>query len=784
MLSATTGYKMPSQEIVEIFDIPSLPYIYFIPFTNIGLEITYQDKMTLEQLADPSLKLAGKKISIKLNAPFDYYPRKTITIIDFNSQTRIPVKLPDNIKIRDYKLSFDRKFLAFSHETDEGIELGIIELENGSFKLLNQIYLNDCFSDSGFWWMNDSGKILIKSIVDDRGAMPTPPPIPASPVIEETSGKTSTNRTYQNLLTSEYDKDLFDFFCRSQLLIVDIKNNTREKISSPAIYDEISLSPDNNFIFVEKVTKPYSYELPHYRFPRNFEILYIDGNPFKNIYQRPLQDQVPIGGTYQGPRRFSWQPFHDASLVWVEALDKGDPKVVVEYRDKIMRFDVSTDSEPEELFRTKYRFTGIEWSQDKDELIYSEYDRDRLWKRKWLLTLKINPAELILDISINDRYQTPGKLIHRTTARGEVVFLKDNQTVFFNNLKGATPEGDSPYLSKMDLKTQKQEILYRCRKDFFETVVGFSDPRLEQIVITSENNSNPRNYYQIDLNSSEKHKLTDFQNPYPKSVKFKKELITFPREDGVTLSGTLYLPVDYKQGDKLPLIYHAYPEEYTDISTAGQIKSSPDKFIGFHGATIKYFALKGYAILANASIPIIGDPETVNETFIEQLLLSVKAAIEHLDTLGIIDPDRVGIIGHSYGAFMVANVLVHSDLCCAGIAKSGAYNRTLTPFGFQSERRTLWQAREFYLKVSPYLYAEQINEPLLLIHGENDPNSGTYPLQSQRMYQALKGNGSTAKLVILPLEEHGYYARKSNLHVLAEIIEWFEKYVKHGKEEN
>ncbi|MCK4696428.1 MAG: S9 family peptidase, partial [Candidatus Cloacimonetes bacterium] len=258
----------------------------------------------------------------------------------------------------------------------------------------------------------------------------------------------------------------------------------------------------------------------------------------------------------------------------------------------------------------------------------------------------------------------------------------------------------------------------------------------------------------------------------------KKELITYSREDSILLSGTLYLPRGYRQGERLPLILNAYPDEYTDASTAGQVRSSPNRFISFRGASVKYLALQGYAVLANASIPVIGDPETVNETYIEQLLKSVEAAINFLDDKEIIDPQRVGVIGHSYGAFMVANILAHSDLCCAGVAKSGAYNRTLTPFGFQSERRILWQAKDFYVEISPFMNADKINEPLLLIHGENDPISGTFPMQSRRMYQALKGQGATAKLVVLPYEGHGYYAKESNLHVLAEIIEWFDKYVK------
>ena len=785
LLNSQSGYKKPPENIQKIFDAPAIPAVGFIPFTHIGIEATYQRYQSLEQLADESVKLAGEDISIKLNAPQDMYPINKMKIIHFENDTEILLDLPENIKIRSYRNSIDNQKLAITYETENGIKLLTADVNTGEIRKFDSIQINDVFDDTGIFWLNDNKTLLIKTIPEKRGNAPERSKIPDSPIIEETSGKTSTVRTYQNLLKNKHDEELFDYYFTSQLILLNTETGKIKKIGKPAILDDVDLSPDNKYILIERIEKPYSYQVPYYYFPKTFEIVDLNGNYVKELHKRPLQDQIPIGGTYIGPRRFHWQPLKDATLVWAEALDEGNPKNEVDFRDKIVRLSAPFKKKPEIIFKTEHRYSWINWSENEDELIYYEYDRDKLWRKGWLYRIGEKKPELVYDLSIHDNYNDPGDLITRKTNRGRNVFLKESNIVYYKNNKGATPDGNFPYLMKYNFQTKEKEILFKCKKGFHETFSAFVGKNLDQITIKSENRETPPNYFIIDLKKGERNKeletrvkITDFANPYPELTELKKELVTYTRLDSVPLSGELYLPADNNKGDRLPLIIDAYPEEFTDKSTAGQIDSSPNKFIRFWGSSIRYLTLQGYAVLARASIPIVGDPETVNETFIEQTVSSVQAAIDYLDQRGIIDPKKVGITGHSYGAFMVANVLAHSDLCAAGIAKSGAYNRTLTPFGFQSERRTLWESKDFYIKVSPFMFAEKINEPLLLIHGEDDPNSGTYPLQSKRFYQALKGNGATTRLVVLPLEGHGYRARESNLHVLAEMIEWFEKYLK------
>ena len=736
---------------------------------------------TLEQLAEPSLKLAGEHFSKRLNAQLENYPINKINIINLYNKSRIPIQLPENAKIRSILISNDHKKAALLNETENGVQLIITDLENGECKSYKKILIYDILEDGIICWLNDNKNILLKIISKKSGDEPVKPVVPESPVIEETYGKESITRTYQNLLKDKHDEALFDYYFTSQIVSLNTENGKIKRIGEPAIYSEVKPSPDNEYLFIEQIMQPYSYLLPYYRFPKEFEIWNINGELVKTLHSRPLQDEVPIGGTYTGPRRFRWQPLKNSSLIWVEALDEGDPETSVKHRDKIMRMDFPQAVTVEELFRTEHRFSSVKWSESKDELIYYEYDRDKLWKKGWLFEIGGKP-KLIYDISTRDKYNDPGKLVQRKTEQGENVFIKNGDCVYYQNYTGATPKGNFPFLAKFNLVTKEKNILFRSQEDHHETFRSFIDDSLNNIIIRSEDQFTPPNYFVVDIKTGKQEEITNYPNNFQQLTKLKKEMVTYTRKDGIPLSGELYLPADYKEGDRFPLVINAYPQEFADSTTAGQITTTSNRFSRFSGASVRYFALQGYAVLTKASIPIVGDPETVNETFIEQTVNSVEAAIKYLDERGVIDPNRVGITGHSYGAFMVANVLAHSDLCTAGIARSGAYNRTLTPFGFQSERRTFWEAKDFYLEVSPFAHAEKIKEPILLIHGENDPNSGTYPMQSRRFYQALKGNGATAKLVILPYEGHGYQARKSGLHVLAEMIEWFDRFVKDKKE--
>ncbi len=769
-------YKVPNDRIKEVYEITRPPYVIFKPFTETGFEISYEPKIELKEIVEVDLELAGKKFLPRLNAEKKFYKSKSFSLVDYEKNTHKPIDIAKYEGIRTTFYSADHSKAVMTYDRENGVSFIYVDFASRKIIEYPEIRLNGAMGEPHIQWLANQKEVLIRMIPEDRGEKPESDLIPQSPIIEETSGKMSQMRTYTNLLKSPNDEIMFDYYFTSQIALVNLKSKKIKKIGEPGIYSSVDISPNNKLLLVTEINKPYSYTVPYYYFPKTTSIWNLKGKEVKHLIDRELQDEIPIGGTYDGERYHHWLPIADQTLVWYEAQDKGDPKVEAEFRDIIYRSEYPYN-EKSEFFRTEHRSRGYSCFADKKGIIYGDYDRDRLWSREWYLNLEDKTSNLIKDQSVNDKYADRGELFTLWDENKERVIVRNGNLVYYINNQGATAEGNRPYLATFNLETLEFKKIFEADVNKYEQITSFSDADFENIVVSSQDVTSPGNYHIVNLQTGQRKMLTNHENPYPEYAKLKKELVYYKRSDGLDLSGLLYLPHDYDGKEKLPLIINAYPREYASAETAGQVSGTDKAFTWYFGEDLRYMAMQGYAVLNGASIPIVGNPEVVNDTFIEQLLDGVSSAINFLDEKGVIDPNRVGIIGHSYGAFMVANVLANSDLCQVGVAKSGAYNRTLTPFGFQSERRTFWQAKDFYLKVSPFATADQINEPILLIHGEKDPNSGTYPMQTQRLYQAIKGNGGTARMVILPFEEHGYRARESELHVLAEINEWFDRFL-------
>ncbi len=770
-------YKIPNQRTKDVYEITKPPYVIFKPFTDYGYEISYDPQIELEELAEADIELAGNKFSPRLNAEKKFYQTNSFSLVDFSKESKITLDLAKYQGIRTTFYSADYSKAIMTYDCEDGVSFILVDFTTQKIVEYPEIRLNGVMGEPHVQWLASQKEVLINMIPENRGDKPNAQVIPQSPIIEETSGKISQMRTYTNLLKSPNDEILFDYYFTSQIAIVNLKSKKIKKIGDPGIYRSVSISPNNKLLIVTKINKPYSYTVPYYYFPQTSAVWNLKGKEIRHLLTRPLQDEIPIGGTYSGERYHQWLPLADQTILWYEAQDNGDPKVEVEYRDIIYISDYPYQDKVE-FYRTEHRATGFTCFADKQKIIYGDYDRDKLWVRNWLFDLEDKSKTLIINQSVNDKYADRGDIFTIWDENKESVIVRNGDLVYFINNTGASPEGNKPYLASLNIETLEFTKIYEADANKYEQIITFATPDFSSIIIGNQDVMNPRNYQIVNLETGERRTLTNNTDPYPDYAKLQKELVNYKRSDGLDLSGILYLPYNYDGNEKLPLIIHAYPREYVTAETAGQVSGSDKTFTWYYGDDIRYLAMNGYAVLYNASIPIVGDPELVNDTFIEQLLDGVSSAITFLDNKGVIDPQRVGIIGHSYGAFMVANVLANSDLCQVGVAKSGAYNRTLTPFGFQKERRTFWQAKDFYLSVSPFATADQINEPILLIHGDKDPNSGTYPMQTKRLYQAIKGNGGTAKMVILPFEEHGYRAKESELHVLSEVIDWFDKFLK------
>lgn len=779
-------YQKPPKEIEDILNAPVIPATSVSPAKDKIALLEPLRYPPVSELSQPMLRLAGLRINPNTSGQHrqQYFVKVSLKNIADGNVTAI--QLPAGAKIVSPTWSADGKYIAAGNLTAEGTELWIIETATGKAKLMKKILVNTVLG--GFDWMPDQKSLLVNLVPEKRGTAPQYQNLtPNSPNIQETAGKSGAVQTFQDLLKSPNDENLFEYYATSQLAVVSVEGKINT-VGEPAVFDQNDISPDGKHILTSRIKRPFSYLFPYFRFPKEVEVWDMDGKLAYKIASIPLQDNLPVQGVTVAPRGYGWIPTESATLVWAEALDGGNPKNKADFRDKLMKISAPFTGSQIEIVKVPNRYQGRIFGEKDGLMMFYDYNRDTQRRRIFTIDYRSkSEPKMISDLNINDRYNDIGQPVTKRLPNGFSV-VQQNGNIIFLSGTGSTPQGDRPFLRKMNLTDLKTEEIFRSDANSYETFVSLIADDATQFLTRRESVSEPPNLFiqyrcppdKICTALANK-QLTDFKDPTPQLRGIKKELVKYKRADGVDLSFTLYLPPNYVEGTKLPTIVWAYPLEFTDAATAGQVSGSTNRFTQIGGYSHLFFLLQGYAILDDTTMPIVGDPLTVNDTFIKQLTDSAKAAIDKGVEMGVVDANRVGVGGHSYGAFMTANLLAHSDLFRAGIARSGAYNRTLTPFGFQSERRTFWEAKELYQNVSPFFYADKINEPILLIHGEADNNQGTFPIQSERLFAAIQGNGGTARLVMLPLESHGYAAKESIEHVLYEQINWFDKYVKNAK---
>lgn len=779
-LTAQEPYKLPPKEIVDIVDAPPTPMVSMSPADDVMALIDRESMPSIAYLSEPILRIAGMRITPALNSRQVLSFSTGISLKDMKSGQVRKVALPEGLKFTFFTWSPDGQGIAFLRHVEGGVELWAVDVTAGTAKALTPAIVNAVLG--AVEWMPDSRRLVVSLVPEGRGPAPAAPRVPVGPEIQVSGGKETKVATYQDLLKNSFDELLFDYYAASQTAIVDAAAGDIRKVGKPGIFDSISVSPAMDYILVERIKRPYSYSLPANGFAHSVEIWDMDGGLVKVLADLPPDENVPINGVPKGPRGVNWMTHKPATLIWTEALDEGDPKKTVPFRDHYLTLDAPFAGEPQEALKLQERAAGLSYFAAPGKALASQSEWKRSWRTTFLVDLANPAAEplKIWDLSTQDRYNDPGRPVTTSLKTGERVILQDKDWIYLTGA-GSSPKGDHPFLSRMNLKTMKVERLFECQDPAYESFVDFSGTSRTKIITSYETKTDPPNYCLYDLKTKKRAAMTDFKDPAPQLTGIQRERVTYKRADGLELSGTLYLPPGHKPGTRLPVVVWAYPMEYDTAATAGQIRGSVNRFAFFRGTSQLFFVTQGYAVLDNAEMPVVGDPQTVNDTFVQQIVSNAEAAIHKLDEMGVGDPKRVGVGGHSYGAFMTANLLARCDLFAAGIARSGAYNRTLTPFGFQSERRTLWEAPETYIKMSPFMHANLINEPILLIHGMADNNSGTFPIQSERLFAALKGFGGTARFVYLPYESHGYSARESVLHVLAEMFEWFDRYVKNKK---
>lgn len=786
--ATASTYRMPPKELADIVDAPPPPLGTLSPDGRWLLLVQQPPLLTIEDLSQPEAKLAGLRFNPLTHDQARSSYGVSATLVKTSDGTSRPISgLPATPRMRSMMWSPDSSRMAFSLSTPNGVELWVAEASTTSASRLSTVYLNQSLPRRPFAWMPDSRSLVARTIPSPRGAAPAGVRTPAGPSVQQSSGRRAAVRTYEDMLRDESEAAQLEYHLQSTVMIVPLEGDLLQVVPS-AMVVRAEPSPDGRFLLVETVHRPFSYTVPMDRFPRRIEIVTTGGQGVRRVADLPLADQIPVDfdAVRTGPRSVDWRADKPAVLFWAEALDEGNPRKDVPLRDRLFTLADPFEAAPSGFMDLALRFYGITWGSDDLALVQSER-----WNDRKVQTWRIRPGhadaapQLVFDRSFEDRYGDPGDAVVETNAAGHEVLriARDGRSIYLIG-EGASPEGLRPFLDRFDVEAKQSTRLFRSQAPHYELPVDVLDDDGQRVVTRRESLEEPANWFVHDLRKKSSRAITSIANPTPQLAAVKKEVIRYKRADGLELTGTLYLPPGYdpQKDGALPVLMWAYPGEFKSAAAASQLTVSPYRFIRMTGgASPLLFVLRGYAVLDNPTIPIIGEgSHEPNDTYVEQLVSGAQAAVEELVRRGVGDRDRMAISGHSYGAFMTANLLAHSDLFRAGVARSGAYNRTLTPFTFQAEQRTYWDAPETYTRMSPFTYADKISEPLLLIHGAEDDNSGTFPIQSERLYHAMSGLGGTVRLVMLPKEAHGYRARESVMHVLWESDQWLEKYVKNA----
>ena len=831
------GYRVPSDAITKILDSPA-PQTAAVSSDRRWLLITTSDmqETSLAELAEPTLFLAGRRFLTQPVFRIDMDGVRSASLKPVDGGPEISIPVPDGARLtypqwsRDSKRlayfvmtpermtlhifdvtaktsravaaqdldgrlagtpgwSRDGKSFAFAATTRDGAALWVADVDALSARRLTPHSIN--FVAGGCTWTAGKAPALCLMFPQGRGAEPKQPEAPAGPVVQESFGRAVPTRTNTYLLKDQHDIALFDHYLTSQLIAVSLDGRATP-LGAPLVHAMPSVSPDGQYLLVRITHKPYSYQVGQQAFPTRTEVWTPDGRVVRMVYARPLMESQPSmrDATSPGIRGISWRPDQPATLLLVQALDDGDPRKPVPKRDRVSQLAAPFTGEPQTFVETELRYGGFEWLSPRVAIL-SEITQQKPRVRSWV----IDPSQAgggtprpIWDFNYEDRIATPGNILYQydpSVDRAVPIKSPDGRFYYLAG-PGASKDkdGDRPYLDRLEIATGKTERLWQSAPPNFEAMVALSDPEGKRVIVRRESPTEQPNYFSLDVTSKRLARLTNLPDPAPFFSSVKAELITYKRPDGTQLNGTMYLPPGYNKArdGQLPFFLWAYPQEFMSQDAASQVAGSPYQFRRPSRADHLLLLAAGYGVLDNPTMPIVGENgKEPNDAYVPQLVASAKAAIDKLEALGVGDRDRMGVGGHSYGAFMTGNLLAHSDLFRAGIARSGAYNRTLTPFGFQAEPRTYWQAPEVYDQMSPFRFADKIKEPILLIHGMMDNNQGTFPIQSERMFAALKGNGGNVRYVQLPLESHGYIAKESRRHVVWEMVNWLDTYVKQPK---
>ena len=778
----STNYQKPAKEVADLLLAPPTPTISIDGKAQYMLVMERSFYPTVEELGQPEFKIAGIRINPNNFSLSRQNFIKQLSLKNLVTGKMISIAgLPNNLSALNPTWNPSENKIAFYNVTATAVDVWVIDIKTSTCSKINKNAANIVLSSSLIWL--DDATVLYKINTHTAAQMSKKPITPKGPTIQESLGKVAPSVTYQDLIKSPYDEYVFEYLATAQL----VKNNAgvETKIGAPAIISSIDLSPDKKYFLTRTINKPFSYLVTVYGFATTVNVTDLNGKIVKTIADLASAETTPSGydNVQNVARAFDWKDDEAATIIYALPLDSGIMKKNVPFHDVVMALAAPFTGSPKELFKTTTRYSRTVWGNEQIALV-TEMLRSKQQYKVSRYDASNNSLTTLYQGNMTDAYNNPGTPVTTKNKynRDVIAMTNNGQSILMNNITGASPKGDLPYLASFDLTTKANTILWRCSEDNYEMVMDVLDINNLKVITRRETEKEVPNYYIRSIKDNSKSAITNFTNPYTSMEGVTKEKIKYKRKDGVDLTGDLYLPKGYdkvKDGP-LPTLIWAYPREFTNAADASQIRGNQHKFTLLSWGSPVFYVTQGYAIFDNAEMPIVASApdKKPNDDFVNQLILNATAAIDKLVDLGVGDRSKMAVGGHSYGAFMTVNLLAHCNLFKAGIARSGAYNRTLTPFGFQNEERTFWQAKDLYLSMSPFAFADKIKTPLLMTHGEMDDNTGTYPINSERLYAAIKGHGGTARFVYLPYEAHGYKGKENVLHLLWEQGRWLDKYLK------
>ena len=763
---------------------------------------------TLELMAEKTYRLAMLEFCPDTNREWRLSTRGTKgqKIYSLSERKFWRVELPEDIFVSDMMWSPEGRKIAFLAHLKEGTQVWIADVLSGKAESLSHAFVMATLAGRPQWrrrptgssrmlqWV-PGGAVLALLVPEDRGSEPKNDTVPSTPIIRRTREKSTPTQTYPFLLRTPTDKELFRYYTTAQLALLSPGEPPR-KIGAPAMYMSISLSPDGKYILAEKMVEPFSYIVGYDSFPRELQVMDLDGKVLSTIRKVPLQEAMRGDRDREGeedlPRDVAWRPDGKGlSFLWREKKQEERPEEESDdskRKDRLMFLAPPFDmSQVQTLVLSEKRFSDVSYSPEAHLAFATLTKRDGRKRHQEIVAYdltkkKPKPYVLVKDIDPEDVLKLPGEIVTLRTGNGIVFALlsSDRKSVYLQGPGYKEDFKPQPFIDEIIIRSSEKIRIFESDKDVYERPLVPVDDNMSRIIISRESMSVFSDCYLWHKDGSAE-KLTDNRDPFPEVAGCKRIDFDFKRRDGLVIQGRISLPVDYKEGSRVPAVFWAYPREYRSFEEYKKAAFRSHNHNAFphldYRNSSEIWLTQGYAVV-EPDIPIIGKQEKYNDNYIAHITDSTYAAIRKVDQMGYVDIDRIGVGGHSYGAFMTVNLLAHSSFFKAGIAGDGAFNRTLTPMTFQNEKRFLWEAQDTYLEMSPFFYADHIDTPLLMYHGAQDNNTGTFLIQSERLLQALTGLGKKAVLYIYPFESHGPRCIETYMDLWARWIDWFDTHVK------